>query len=140
MTKVDGLTIVTGTVTGFISWMIGGFGLPFTLLCGFMVADYITGLMVGWKTKDLSSRTGFTGILKKLYIVILLAAIKGLDMAVLHTNGVIYDGAAAAFIVNEFISITENGGKLGVWIPAPVKKVIRVLKEKDEKEEGGKSA
>ncbi len=121
--------------------MVDGFGLPFTILCGFMLADYVTGVMVGWRSGDgLSSKVGFIGLLKKVYIIILLGAIQGLDMAVLNTNGFIYDGAAIAFIVNEFISITENGGKLGVWMPEPVKKVIRVLKEKDEDQGGGKSA
>lgn len=134
---MDWVKGITAAVGGLISWMVDGFGLPFTLLCGFMVADYFTGFLVGLKNKDLSSRTGFIGILKKIYIVILLMAIRGLDMAVLNTSGFIYDGAAVAFIVNEFISITENGGKLGVWMPDAVKKVIRVLKEKEKDQEGG---
>ncbi len=135
MEKTNWLTAITAAVAGFFSWMVDGFGLPFTLLCGFMAADYFTGVMVAIKkkgTEGLSSKIGFVGLLKKIYIAILLGAIKGLDVAVLNTDGFIYDGAAIAFIVNEFISITENGGKMGVWMPEPVKKVIRVLKEKEE--------
>lgn len=137
--KMDWIKMITAAVSGFFSWMVDGFGVPFTILFLMMVGDYISGLLVGLKNKDLSSRTGIIGIIKKVYIIILLMSIKGLDMAVLNTNGFIYDGAAVAFIVNEFISITENGGKLGVWLPEPVKKVIRVLKEKDQKE-GDRSA
>lgn len=118
----------------FISYLVNGFGLAFAILLGMMVLDYVTGLMVAVANKSLSSSVGTKGFIKKAYVIILIGAIYMLAHAV---DGFSYigDGVTVAYIVIEFISITENGGKLGVPMPAQVKKVIAVLKDggKDDK-------
>lgn len=126
--------IAIGAVAAFISYLIGGLGLAFVVLLGLMVVDYITGMMVAFSTKELSSRIGTKGIFKKCYIILLIGCVYLIEKSVIHTNGIIGDGVTVAYIVIEFISITENGGKLGVPMPDAITNVIKVLKDKEPRE------
>lgn len=122
-----GTTAVVGSI---VSALVGGIGLTPTILLGVMTADTITGLMAGYGTGKLKSSVGIKGLLRKLYILILLAVIYMLqplaDFA--QFTG---DGITIAFIIMEVLSILENGGKLGVPIPQKLKDAIEVLKGKD---------
>jgi len=44
-----------------------------------MTADYITGMMVGWKTKTLSSAIGFNGLMKKTAMILAVVVAVQLD-------------------------------------------------------------
>ncbi len=118
---------VIGIIGGIVSWMVGGLGLALVILLGLMAIDYFTGLMVGVVKKALSSRVGVTGLMKKTYIILLIGAVYMVETSVIKSQGVVGDGIVVAYIVLEFLSIVENGGKLGVPI-GPLKKVIAVLK------------
>ena len=121
-----------GVIGAFVSYLVDGFGLAFVILLGMMLIDYATGLLVAVVNKNLNSSIGRAGFIRKLYVILLIGAIYLLGQAV---DGISYigDGVTIAYIVIEFISITENGGKLGVPMPNAVKKIIAVLKD------GGKS-
>ena len=122
---------IIASIGGFISWVAGGIGWVFTILLGLMLLDYLTGLMTGWVLKELSSRKAATGFVKKLYIVILIGAVYMVERTVLGSSGVVADGVAIAYCVIEFLSIVENGGKMGAPL-GPLGKVIAVLKAKQE--------
>ena len=108
-----------GAVGGFIASAFGGFDAAMITLLIFMTADYITGLLVAGvfhaspksETGALESKAGFKGLVRKgmtlLFVLI-------------------------AFIVNELISIVENGGLMGVPIPEPIMDAIEVLKKKGD--------
>ncbi|WP_228469503.1 phage holin family protein [Paenibacillus sp. JNUCC31] len=121
-----------GIVTGIVSWMVGGFGLVFTVLIGLMAIDFITGIMVGMYEKKVNSRIGTKGLIKKLYIILLIGAVYLIEVAVLKGNGIVSDGVSGAFCLIEFVSLTENGGKLGIPLPDKVKDIILVLKKQDK--------
>ncbi|MDQ0193086.1 phage holin family protein [Paenibacillus wynnii] len=123
-----------GIVTGLVSWMIGGFGLVFTVLIGLMMIDFITGFMVGIYEKNINSRIGTLGLIRKTYVILLIGAVFMVESAVLGSNGIITDGISGAFVVVELVSIVENGGKLGIKLPDKVKDLILVLKNKDKSE------
>ncbi|MFB6364456.1 holin family protein [Paenibacillus elgii] len=120
-----------GVVGAFISWVVGGLGLAFTILLGLMLLDYATGLMAGYVRKELSSRVGIAGLIRKTYIIILVGCVYMIEISVLKSNGVIGDGVVIAYSVIEFLSIVENGGKLGVPL-GPLKNVIAAIKGKTE--------
>jgi len=120
-----------GFVGSFISWMIGGLGLAFVVLLGLMFFDFITGMMAGAAGPGLSSSRGRNGFIRKLYIIVLIGAVYLIEISVLKSNGMVGDGVAIAYCVIEFISIVENGGKLGVPL-GPVKNIIEVLKGKEK--------
>lgn len=134
---MDRIDLIIKTGLGFsgsvISWMVGGLGLAFTVLIALMAFDFISGLMVGWVKKELSSSVGKAGFIKKLYIVLLIGGVYLIELAVLKSNGIVGDGIAVAYCIIEFISLVENGGKLGVPI-GPLKNVVSVLKNQQVKE------
>lgn len=123
-------TIIT-ILGGFISWMVGGVGLAFVVLLVLIALDFGTGLMVAAYSSNLSSSVGIKGFIKKMYIIILVGAVYMVERSVLHSTGVVGDGIVIAYSILEFLSIVENGGKLGVPI-GPLKNVISVLKGKEE--------
>ncbi|SCW57129.1 toxin secretion/phage lysis holin [Paenibacillus tianmuensis] len=120
-----------GVVGAFISWVVGGLGLAFTILLGLILLDYATGIMVGYVRKELSSRIGTKGLLRKTYIIILVGCVYMIELSVLNSNGVIGDGVVIAYSVIEFLSIVENGGKLGVPL-GPLANVISAVKGRSE--------
>jgi toxin secretion/phage lysis holin len=120
-----------GVVGFIISSMVDGLGIVFTILVGIQLADIITGVMAGYANKNLRSAVGVIGIIKKVYVLILIGVVYMLQ----HVTPIAEfagDGITIAFIIAEFISIVENGGKMGVYIPAKVKDAIEILKGKGE--------
>jgi toxin secretion/phage lysis holin len=120
-----------GTTIGIVwSFIVGAMGWALPTLILFMAADYITGMWVGSKNEGLSSAIGRKGFIKKVYILILIGAVYLLEKSVLGSQH-FGDGVTVAYIIIEFISLVENGGKLGVPL-GPVEKIIAVLKEKGD--------
>lgn len=134
MEKQHILGIVIGLVGGFWSAMVGGFGLAVSVLMVVMLADYITGLLCAGVNKELNSAIGTRGFAKKLIILILIGLLYLIEHSMRGTS-VGGSGAAWAYIAIEFVSITENAGKIGVPL-GPIASFISVLKEKiNEKKE-----
>ncbi len=99
---------------------VDGLGMAVTVLNGFMAIDYFTGIMGGIVNRNLNSRVGFDGIIRKIYYLMLVSSVYLLALVI---PGIEYagDGAATAFCVLEFISITENGTKMGLPTPSFIK-------------------
>jgi toxin secretion/phage lysis holin len=114
--KVDNtIKVIVGVVGAIVSILTGMIGLFFTILLGMMLIDFITGGLSAIVTgSGLSSEKGYKGLFKKLYTLLLIGAVFMLEIAVLKTHGVITDGVSTTFIVIEFISILENGNKMGL--------------------------
>lgn len=123
-----------GVIGAVISYLVDGLGLAFVILLGMMAIDYATGIMAAVVNKNLSSSIGRNGFIRKMYVILLIGAIYMLASVV---DGLKYigDGVTIAYILIEFISITENGGKLGAPMPAQLKQIIQVLKGKGEDKE-----
>ena len=128
--------------TGFftaVSWIIGGIGYAFAGLLLMMVLDFVTGLLVGAYNQKLSSDVGRKGLIKKVYIIILNSSVylaeavaqnmTGQGMEFLTYTG---DGIAITFLIIEFVSIAENGGKLGLPIPTKILNSIAIFKGKSD--------
>lgn len=116
-----------GIVGGLISYLVHGVGMAFAILLLVMLADFITGLLVGFVTKEVSSKVGTKGLIKKTYIIILIGVVYIIEKN-LFGSSVVGDGATFSFLAIEFVSLIENGGKLGVPIPEPIKNFISTLK------------
>ena len=148
MNMKEKLCFVMGALGAWIAGLFGGWSSAMTTLLLFMVADYLTGLIVAGVFKNspktptgaLQSKAGLIGLIKKGMILLILLIACRLDM-LLNTT-IIRDGTCISFILNELISITENAGLMGVPIPPPIKRAIDVLKSKEEsqdKEDSGES-
>lgn len=131
-----------GIVGSAFAAAFGGWGAALTTLLLFMAVDYVSGLIVAGvfhaseKTENgtLESRAGWKGLCRKgMSLLIVLLAYR---VDLMSGGGVLYfrDAACIGFIANEFISIVENAGLMGVPLPPAVEKIIEVLKKKGENE------
>ena len=116
-----------------IDFIIGGCDILFKTLLVFIIIDYITGLLRAIYTKELSSKIGAKGIIKKvgyIFIVILAALLDKL----LNSTGNIRNIVIYMFIANEGISILENWTSMGIKIPKILKdKFNNINKDIDDK-------
>lgn len=119
-------------ILGAIANALGGFDSALRLLIVLIVADYVTGIAAAIKLQKLDSSVGFTGLIKKVIILILVWVGFELDKSLgsqFLRNAIIFFYAS-----NEGVSVLENTSKLGVPYPDKLKDILEQLKEK-----GGKS-
>ena len=111
-----------------------------TTLMVFMVADYLSGLIVAGvfkkskKTESgaLQSKVGWQGLCKKgMNLLIVLVAYR-LDLTLGTTY--IKDAVIIGFVLNETISIAENAGLMGVDLPPAIAKAIDILTDQTKQE------
>lgn len=130
-----------GVLGGAISSFIGGVDELLVTLLLFMLADYITGMIVGGvfknssKTEDggLESRAGWKGLVRKFSTLILVVIAARLDI-ILDTD-YIRSMVVFAFLANELLSVIENVGLMGVKIPKVLSNAISILNERGEVED-----
>ena len=92
-------------------------------LLAFIVIDYISGVIAAYIHKELSSRVGFIGRLKKTMYFFVVAVAHCVDVAT-GAGGVLQSIAIGVLIANEGISILENCAKCGIPVP---ERLIRAL-------------
>lgn len=127
-----------GLAAGMLSWLVGGFDTPILALLICMGADYVTGLIVAGvfhaspKTSGggLDSRVGWKGLARK-FVTLLIVVVANLVDLMLGL-GYIRDAVIAAFCTNECISILENGGLMGIRIPAVLRAALEKLNQEAE--------
>lgn len=118
------------------SLAVGTLGWAFPTLVIMMAADFISGIWAGSTNGGLSSSVGRIGFIKKLYILILIGTVYLLEKSIFDTQ-FLGDGVTVAYVVLEFLSLVENGGKLGVPL-GPIQNIIAVLKEKNQSKNDSK--
>ncbi|ADL50011.1 toxin secretion/phage lysis holin [Clostridium cellulovorans 743B] len=130
---------IVAVLGGFLANVLGGFDDLLIALIICMIADYITGLIVALvfknSTKTLTGRAqsnvGYIGLVKKIFILILIIVVNQLDI-ITNTNGFLRNATIMGFIVNEVLSLIENAGLMGISLPDPVINAIEILKRKSE--------
>ena len=136
-------TIIATAFAGFIVYL-GEMVVPLIFLFVVIIADYITGMAGAWINKEISSKRGFRGIIKKLcyFLVVVVgmvidyAIICGMEVAGIETAPQAYYIALVLtiwLIINELISILENLAKIGVPLPDFLMKLLERLKLTIEK-------
>lgn len=116
---------------------------PVLVLLVFMILDYATGMVRAWRARELSSKVGVDGIVKKVGYMVLIAVAMGVDYLIfsgLTAAGIVvpcnlWFGMLVSIwlIINEMISILENLGKIGVPVPKFLITIIEKLKISTEK-------
>ena len=120
------LTTFFGTC---IVYLLGGADVMLTTLFIFLVVDYITGIFKGIKNKDLSSDTGWRGLMKKTGVM--LGVITATQLDKITGGDVFRNGTITFFTINEGISIIENLSILGVEFPDFMLKFLKAWKDKE---------
>ena len=143
-----GLQAVLSAAFAALTIYLNALIVPVLVLLVFMVLDYATGMVRAWRARELSSKVGVDGIIKKVGYMVLVVVAMGVDY-------LIWSGLTAVnvpvpcqlwfgmlvtiwLIINEMISILENLGRIGVPIPEFLKKILGRLKNSVEKTETGK--
>jgi len=116
--------------------LLGGWDGMLACMFIMMALDYLTGILVAFTGKSLKTESGafkssvaFTGLMKKLTMLIVVAVAVVLDN-LMASDGVCRTAAIGFFVANEGLSIIENAGVLGVPIPAVIVKMLDVLRQK----------
>lgn len=127
-----------GVTGGALTAALGGWDAALSTLCIFMLADYITGIVVAGvfhksaKTESgsLKSWEGFKGLCRKCVVILFVLIANRLDIVL----GVDYirDGVIYGFMANEGLSLIENAGLMGVPLPDVVVKAVDVLSKKSD--------
>lgn len=123
-------SIIAVTATTFI-YLIGGLDIALVCLLIAIVLDYISGIIKAYVTKELSSKIGLKGILKKVGIL-LIVMLSVLVDRVTGETGAVRTLVIYYFVANEGLSILENLGQAGVPIPESIKKALKVLKKENK--------
>ena len=118
---------------GALLGLAGGWDALMRVLVICMAVDYITGVINAIREKQLSSKVGWVGILRKLTIfgVVILAA--QIDVA-LGLQAICRTAAIAFYTANEGISVLENAAAIGLPIPQKMVDILGQLKKKGDSE------
>lgn len=122
--------IVSVILTTFV-YLVGGIDNAMQSLLIVIVIDYLTGIVSAIYNKELSSKIGFKGILKKisyLFVVALSVVIDNLT----GQSGLIRTLVIYFFVANDGLSIIENMAEMGVKLPQKLIDSLEQIKKKGE--------
>lgn len=122
------VSIIIGIVGGFICKHLGGFDMLLGVIITLVVLDYLTGILKAIYNKQLSSEVGYKGIIKKIFIFIVIATAYEIQKVV-GDSIPLREMTLMFFIANEAISLLENAGEF-IPIPEQLKNVLVQLRDK----------
>lgn len=123
-------SLIVGVVGGWASYILGGWDVLLKTILFLAVVDYVTGIIKGVYTKELSSSIGFKGLLKKIVMFIVIATAYVLQNLMGDTVP-LREIVIMFYIANEGISLLENAA-IFVPIPDRLKSVLLQLRETEE--------
>lgn len=122
--------IVSVILTTFV-YLVGGFDIAIQSLLIVMVVDYLTGITSAIYNKELSSKIGFKGILKKISYLCVVALSVVIDNLT-GQSGLIRTLVIYFFVANDGLSIIENMAEMGVKLPQKLIDSLEQIKKKGE--------
>ena len=118
--------ILTTTV-----YLLGGFDIALQSLIIVIIIDYLTGIASAIYNKELSSKTGFKGIIKKFCYLLVVALSVVIDN-LLGQSGLIRSLVIYFFVANDGLSIIENMAEMNVKLPQKLIDALEQIKKKGE--------
>ena len=116
----------------YIVSMLGGWDIALQTLMIVMILDYLTGVLKGWHTKQLSSSIGIKGIIKKVMYLLVIVLVHQIALMMGDTSGSMRNIVIFFFVSNEGISILENAKAMEIKLPNIIFKLMDALKEGSE--------
>jgi toxin secretion/phage lysis holin len=116
---------------GGLAGILGGFDGLMRALLICIGLDYLTGVSAAAIKQSLSSRAGFSGILKKLLILSVVALSVTID-GIFDAGGAVRGTIIGFFIANEGLSILENAAEAGLPIPQKLIKLLKGIQEEEK--------
>lgn len=129
----------------FVTARLGALFVPLTLLVGFNLMDYVTGLLAApYRGQARSSYKGFLGIAKKICMWLLVGVGAGMDLMLVHTGAALgihwpFKLLVACLVciwllANEMISVVENISEMGVAVPPFLLPLIHWVRRSAERQ------
>ena len=116
----------------YVVSMLGGWDIALQTLMIVMILDYLTGVLKGWHTKQLSSSIGVKGIIKKVVYLLIIVLVNQIALMMGDTSGSMRNIVIFFFVSNEGISILENAKAMEIKLPNILFKLMDALKEGSE--------
>ena len=122
--------VISVIFTTFV-YLIGGFDIAIQSLLIVMVVDYLTGIAAAIYNKELSSKIGFKGILKKFSYLCVIALSVVIDNLT-GQSGLIRTLVIYFFVANDGLSIVENMAEMNIKLPKKLIDALDQIKKKGE--------
>lgn len=114
-----------------IVYLLGGIDIAIQSLLIVIVIDYLTGIASAIYKKELSSKTGFKGIIKKFSYLLVVALSVVIDN-LLGQSGLIRSLVIYFFVANDGLSILENMAEMNIKLPQKLIDALEQIKKKGE--------
>lgn len=121
---------VAAVVGGLLSFVFGELTPALLVLIALMVIDFCTGLLHAVIERRLNSKTCARGIMKKIFILALVAVAHLIDISL--SKAVCMGVVEFFYIANESMSIIENAGRAGLPVPKKLTEVLEQLNGKED--------
>ena len=118
--------ILTTTV-----YLLGGFDIALQSLIIVIIIDYLTGIASAIYNKELSSKIGFKGIIKKFCYLLVVALSVVIDN-LLGQSGLIRSLVIYFLVANDGLSIIENMAEMNIKLPQKLIDALEQIKKKGE--------
>lgn len=131
---------ICATIAGlgtFLTFIFGDWDVALQCLVIAIAIDYISGLIKAFINKDLSSKIGLKGLLKKVGVLLIVALATLIDR-ITGESGAVRTLVIYYFVANEGLSVVENLGEAGLPIPDVIKKALKSLKDSTKEKKNGK--
>ena len=122
--------VLSVILTTFV-YLVGGFDIAIQSLLIVIVIDYLTGIASAIYNKELSSKVGFKGIIKKFCYLLVVALSVVIDN-LLGQSGLIRSLVIYFFVANDGLSIIENMAEMNVKLPQKLIDALEQIKKKGE--------
>ena len=114
-----------------IVYLLGGVDIALQSLLIVIVIDYLTGIASAIYNKELSSKIGFKGIIKKFSYLLVVALSVVIDN-LLGQSGLIRTLVIYFFVANDGLSIVENMAEMNIKLPKKLIDALEQIKKKGE--------
>lgn len=114
-----------------IIYLLGGIDIALQSLLIIIIVDYITGIASAIYNKELSSKIGFKGILKKFSYLCVVALSVVIDNLT-GQSGLIRTLVIYFFVANDGLSIIENMAEMNIKLPQKLIDALEQIKKKGE--------
>lgn len=114
-----------------IVYLLGGIDVALQSLLIVIVIDYLTGIASAIYNKELSSKMGFKGIIKKFSYLLVVALSVVIDN-LLGQSGLIRSLVIYFFVANDGLSIIENMAEMNIKLPKKLIDALEQIKKKGE--------
>ena len=112
-------------------YLMGGIDVALQSLIIVIIIDYLTGFASAIYNKELSSKIGFKGILKKFSYLCVVALSVVIDK-LLGQSGLIRTLVIYFFVANDGLSIVENMAEMNIKLPKKLIDALEQIKKKGE--------